>query len=142
MWHKKYMDLAKKISEWSKDPSTKVGTVIVSKEGQILAQGYNGFPRGIKDLKTRLNNRDIKLKYIVHAEMNAIYNSSFNGVSLKNATLYVYGLPVCHECAKGIIQVGISTVFIQKNKENVKWKDSCDLAKKIFKEANVKIIEI
>ena len=142
MWHRKYMDLAEKISEWSKDPSTKVGAVIVSKEGQILAQGYNGFPRKIKDLKTRLNNRNVKLDYIVHAEMNAIYNSSLSGVSLKNSTLYVYGLPVCHECSKGIIQVGVSTVVIEKNKENVKWKKSCDLAKEILKEASIKIIEI
>ena len=142
MWHEKYMEIAKKISEWSKDPSTKVGSVIVSKDGQILAQGYNGFPRKIKDLKTRLNNREVKLQYIVHAEMNAIYNSSLNGVSLKNSTLYVYGLHVCHECSKGIIQVGISTVVVQKNKSKVKWKESCDLAKKILYEAGVNIVEI
>ena len=74
--------------------------------------------------------------------MNAIYNSSLSGVSLKNSTLYVYGLPVCHECSKGIIQVGVSTVVIEKNKENVKWKKSCDLAKEILKEASIKIIEI
>lgn len=142
MWHNKYMGLAQNISEWSKDPGTKIGAIIVNQKGQILAQGYNGFPRKIKDLEKRLKNRELKLKYTVHAEMNAIYNSSFTGVSLCNSTLYVYGLPVCHECAKGIIQVGVSTVVIKKGITSLNWKESCDLALEMFKEANVKVLKI
>ena len=61
------------------------------------------FQRGIKDSEERLNNRERKYELVVHAEMNAIYNASLNGVSLKDSTLYVYGLPICDECAKGII---------------------------------------
>ena len=98
------MELARQISSWSKDPSKKIGAVVIGENGQVLAQGYNGFPRGVKDTEERYNNRETKYNYIVHAEMNAIYNASWNGVSLKDATIYIYGLPCCHECAKGIIQ--------------------------------------
>ena len=111
-WDQRYIDLAKQISTWSKDPSRKIGAVAVGSKGQILSQGYNGFPRGILDLPERYENREVKYKHVVHAEMNVIYNATFNGVSLDGASLFVYGLPVCNECAKGIIQVGIQRVLI------------------------------
>ena len=91
MWSDKYIKLAKEISTWSKDPSTKIGAVVVGADGQILSQGFNGFPRGIKDSEERLNNRERKYELVVHGEMNAIYNASLNGVSLKDSTIYVYG---------------------------------------------------
>ena len=94
-WNKRYAELAKQIAGWSKDPSRKIGAVAVGDKGQLLAQGYNGFPRGIKDTDERLNNREEKYKYVVHAEMNVIYNASHSGVSLDGADLYVYGLPIC-----------------------------------------------
>ena len=81
-WDRQYMDLAKCIAEWSKDPSTKIGAVAIGDKGQVLSQGYNGFPRGIEDSPERLHIREEKYKYIVHAEMNCIFNASFNGVSL------------------------------------------------------------
>ena len=79
-WDKRYLELARHISEWSKDPSTKIGAIAIGDHGQVLSQGYNGFPRGINDDTFRLTVREVKYKYIVHAEMNAIYNASFNGV--------------------------------------------------------------
>ena len=109
-WDKKYIDLAKHIATWSKDPSTKIGAVAIGEKGQVLAQGYNGFPRGIDDSYDRLFTRETKYKYVVHAEMNCIYNATYNGVSLQGATIYISGLPVCSECAKGLIQVGIQRV--------------------------------
>jgi len=90
-WDQRFLDLAKQISTWSKDPSKKVGAVAVGKNKEILAQGYNGFPRGINDSFTRLHDREEKYKYIVHAEMNVIYNACHNGVSLHGSTIYVYG---------------------------------------------------
>ena len=65
-WASKYKHLAKEISTWSKDPSTKVGAVVVGEHGQLLSQGYNGFPRGIKDSDERLNNRERKYELVVH----------------------------------------------------------------------------
>ena len=137
-WGDKYIHLAKEISTWSKDPSTKVGAVIIGEHGQLLSQGYNGFPRGIKDSDERLNNRERKYELIVHAEMNAIYNASLNGVSLKDSTLYVYGLPICNECAKCIIQVGIKKVVAMRPKKyNIAWEESINNARALFNEADV-----
>jgi dCMP deaminase len=140
-WHNRYLDLAKSMSSWSKDPNTKVGAVIIGDKGQILSQGYNGFPRGIQDTEERLNEREIKLSLIVHAEMNAIYNATYSGICLDNSTLYVYGLPICSECAKGIIQVGISKIvipseFVELRKE---WTESWHRSNKMFNEANIKV---
>ncbi len=137
-WGSRYTALAKHISTWSKDPSTQVGAVVVGEHGQILTQGYNGFPRGIKDSDERLNNRERKYDLVVHAEMNAIYNASLNGVSLADSTLYVYGLPVCNECAKGIIQCGIKKVIATRPTEyNGAWDKSIKGAEALFKEAEV-----
>ena len=111
-WKIRYLNLAREVSKWSKDPSMQIGAVAVGAKGQLLAQGYNGFPRGIADNPDRYDVREEKYKYIVHAEMNVIYNASYNGVSLDGAMLFVWGLPVCSECAKGIIQVGIQHIVM------------------------------
>lgn len=136
-WDIRYMALAKEVSTWSKDPSTQVGTVAVGSKGQVLSQGYNGFPRGINDDKSRLEVRETKYKYIVHAEMNCIFNATYNGISLDGSTLYVYGLPICSECAKGIIQVGVKQVIMPKMDVPDKWSESFKLTKSMFEETNV-----
>ena len=105
----------------------------------MLFRSYNGFPRGVNDIKKRLEDREEKLRYVVHAEMNCIYNASLTGVSLKGAELYVFGLPVCSECAKGVVQVGISRVnMCYPVAIDDKWRDSAQLSQKIFNEAGVK----
>ena len=112
-WDIRYLELAELVATWSKDPSSKIGAVAVGSKGEVLAQCYNGFPRGIHDLASRYTNREVKYKYVVHAEMNVIYNATYNGVSLDGSTIYVSGLPVCSDCAKGIIQVGIKRVVMK-----------------------------
>ena len=136
-WHWRYYDLAGEISKWSKDPSTKVGSVIVGNQGQVLSQGYNGFPRGLDDSEDLYNNREVKYDRTVHAEMNAIYNATRSGASLDNSTMYVYGLPICHECAKGIIQVGIRNVVMEYREVSKKWAHSCELAEQFFDDCGV-----
>lgn len=136
-WDKKYMAMAEHVAEWSKDPSTKIGAVAVNDKGQVLSTGYNGFPRGIEDSNERLSDRPTKYKYIVHAEMNAIFNATYNGVSLDNSTMYVAGLPCCSNCALGIIQVGVKHVVMQGDPENERWKESTDFSVKLFDEAGV-----
>jgi dCMP deaminase len=140
-WNARYLDLAKTISQWSKDPSSKIGAVAIGQKGQVLAQGYNGFPRGIIDLSERYQNRETKYKFVVHAEMNCIYNATYNGISLDSASLYVWGLPICSECAKGIIQVGIRQVFWGVDKEIPDtWIKSLEATTELLSEANVKLI--
>jgi len=136
-WAKRYLNLAKEISTWSKDPSTQIGAVIIGNKGQIVSQGYNGFPRGIKDSEERYNDREIKYKYTIHAEANAIYNSIHNNADVNGCSLYCYGLPICSECAKLIIQTGIKEVYVNSFVKS-NWKESCDLAIELFKESGIK----
>lgn len=143
-WNERYMQMAKEVSLWSKDPNTKVGAIAVGDKGQILSQGYNGFPRGIFDLPERLNDRETKYKYVVHAEMNVIYNATYSGVSLDGAKLYVYGLPVCSECAKGIIQVGVKEVYVSQECIDLRphWFESFQHTLDMFNEAGIKVFGV
>jgi dCMP deaminase len=139
-WDKRYMELAKAVASWSKDPSKKIGAVAIGSKGQVLAQGFNGFPRGIDDNDERLNDRETKYKYVVHAEMNLIYNATFNGISLDGSTVYVYGLPICSECAKGLIQVGVKQVVMCENSyqdADEKWMKSLELSVALLNESGI-----
>ena len=139
-WTKRYLCLAKEISTWSKDPSRKIGAVAVSDKGQVLATGYNGFPRAVEDSTERYESKELKSKYVVHAEMNCIYNATYNGTSLDGSNLYVWGLPPCSECAKGIIQVGIKEVFYSYDEQVPdKWLASLDTTVQMFHEAGIKL---
>ena len=75
-WDKRFLDLAKHIATWSKDPSTQVGCVVVGPDREIRSTGFNGLPRGIEDTDERLNNREIKYPMICHAEENAIMHAA------------------------------------------------------------------
>ena len=136
IWDKRFLAVAKEISTWSKDPSKKIGAIIV-KDKRILATGYNGFPKGIDDSLERYENREVKYELVVHAEMNAIYNAAANGISCKDATLYVYGLPVCSNCAKGIVQTGINRIVMDATDVPQRWIDSFDKTKDMFDEVGI-----
>lgn len=138
-WHVRFIEMAKLTSTWSKDPRTQVGALIVGENKQNIIPGYNGFPRHIED-NERLFDSKLKNAYMVHAEANAIYNCLYSGIATKGATLYVYGLSPCMECAKTIIQSGIKTIVSPKIDENSKWFDSMNNAKSLFEEANVNVI--
>lgn len=108
-----YMEFAKLAALKSKDPNTKVGAVLVN-DKRILSIGYNGPPRAFPDelLFSDTPQIDIKEKnnYMVHAELNAILNYGGSLQDFQGATLYVTVSP-CHECAKILIQLGISKVI-------------------------------
>jgi|TARA_Y200000002_G_scaffold148531_1_gene122731 dCMP deaminase len=136
-WDKRFMQMAKFVASWSKDPSTQVGAIAV-RNRTVIAQGYNGFPRGIGDTTTRLDNRTEKYKFMVHAEMNVIYNAAENGVSLKDSTVYVYGLPVCSECAKGLIQAGIKRIVTPYQTVPENWQVSTTASQSMFGEVGIR----
>ena len=136
-WDQRFLKLAEEVASWSKDPSRKIGAVAIGAKGQVLAQGYNGFPRGIDDSEERYNDRERKYELVVHAEMNVIYNATYSGVSLDGATLYVSGLPVCSDCAKGIVQVGIKHVIMRDMEIPDSWKDSWHKTQEMFNEASI-----
>jgi dCMP deaminase len=110
-WDRRFLELAKFFSTFSKDPSTQVGAVIVDQNKMVVGSGYNGFPRGVDDSPERYNDRELKYKLIVHAEQNAIINAGHRCIG---ATIYVYPAfgkpPLCSTCAKSVIQAGIRRV--------------------------------
>jgi len=136
-WADRYLRIAKEVSTWSKDDSTKVGAVIIGNKGQIVSQGYNGFPRGVDDDVKSYADREFKYNHVVHAEANCIYNAIHNNTTVRDCTIYVTGLPVCHECAKIIIQCGIAEVIIDTlPKPN--WTKSATISAKMLTDCGVK----
>lgn len=142
-WDERFLKLAEHVSEWSKDPSTKVGAVLVTGDHLVVGLGYNGFPRGVDDSAERLNNRELKYQFVVHAEQNAILMAKEKA---KGATLYVtpsFAIPcVCHECAKAAIQAGVKEVVGWKPTPEAaerakRWYGSLEAAKTMCDEAGV-----
>lgn len=141
-WNKRFIDLCNHIAQWSKDKSTKVGTVIVDSDKRILSVGYNGFPTGVDDdIETR-HERPAKYMYTEHAERNAIFTASRIGVSLVNATLYCNYFP-CPDCTRAIIQSGIKTVYYEKLSVNSGTNNEhINASMEMFNEANVEYEQI
>lgn len=138
------MELALLIATWSKDPSTRVGAVVVGPDKEIRGTGYNGFPRGIDDDIAARWERPIKYNFIEHAERNCIYNASLYGVSLRGCSLYI-SYPPCTECARAIIQSGIKEVFYMNPMAGANipgWRDSVRLSFDMFDEAGIKHAEL
>ena len=133
-WDNRFLDMAKLVSTWSKDPSTKVGAVIVDPSNRLVSVGYNGFPKHIID-NERLLDREKKYDIIVHAEVNAIL---FANKKVNGCTLYTWPFQPCPRCAGLIIQSGISRVVSIRNR-NPRWVDDFITAKQLLLEASVKL---
>ena len=138
-WDKRFLDLATHISSWSKDPSTKVGCVVVGEDREIRSTGFNGFPRGIKDDEERLADREQKYPLICHAEENAIMHAARTGISLKGNTAYVTW-PPCSRCTRSLIQAGVSEVVYPADIDIPdRWQDDFATASAMMEEAGVKV---
>tara|TARA_B100001142_G_C13989038_1_gene521956 strand:+ start:142 stop:582 length:441 start_codon:yes stop_codon:yes gene_type:complete len=136
-WDLRFVELAKHISQWSKDPSTKVGCVVVGEDREIRSTGFNGFPRGISDDAERLKNREMKYPLICHAEENAIMHAARIGVSLKGSTAYVTW-PPCSRCARSLIQAGIKEVVYSEEEEiPERWIEDFTISCEMLTEAGV-----
>lgn len=133
-WDKRYIDMAKLVASWSKDPSTQCGAVIVNADNEIISVGFNGFPKSVADTDQRLNNRELKYAITLHAERNAIL---FAKQSLKDCTLYTFPMQCCSECAAMAIQSGIKR-HISLSYQPERWQKSFELANEMFNEAQVK----
>lgn len=134
-WDHRFLEMARLVATWSKDPSTQVGVVIVDEMRHVKATGYNGFPRGIEDSGERLCNREVKYQYVVHAELNALLQA---GHSARGATLYLFGMGCsCSNCAKHIIQAGIKEIVSYKGEWPAHWLRDLTLSWEMLKEAGV-----
>ncbi len=137
-WDQRFLQLAHHIATWSKDPSTKVGAIAVGPNREIRAQGYNGFPRGVLDSPERYNNRQLKYRYVVHAELNVCLHAARTGVSLEGCDLYVT-LPPCSTCAGALVQVGFKNVIAPVQEIPERWAKDLQLASDILSEASIRI---
>ncbi len=136
-WDRRFIDLALHISDWSKDPSTKVGCVVVGADREIRSTGFNGFPRGIEDSIERLEDREMKYPLICHAEENAIMHAARIGISLKDCVAYVTW-PPCTRCARSLIQAGVVEVVFPKDIEiPERWVEDFERSLSMMKEAGV-----
>lgn len=131
--------LANEIATWSKDPSTQVGSVIVSPDRHPISWGYNGFPGGVNDSPDRLNDRQTKYKLTLHAERNAMI---FAGRPLAGATLYVWPLSPCSQCAIEIAQRKIARVVSVTVSGALaeRFAEDHRLAREVFEEAGVELV--
>jgi dCMP deaminase len=151
-WDRHFLGMALYHSQLSKDPSTRVGSVIVGPDREILSAGFNGFPRGIADTHERLYDRETKLKLVVHAEMNALLAGARTGMRLKGCTLYLactdqsgitWGGPPCTRCTVEIIQVGISEIVSYPIKAvPSRWHDDIAFAHGLIQEAGITYREL
>ena len=139
-----YMCLAEDISLRSEDPHTKVGSCIVSEDGEILSIGINSKPKEWtgkfpweRDIE-KLGEENTKYPYVIHSEANALNNYDGPKSKLKNATIYVTLFP-CNECAKKIVEAGIKRVVYKSDK----YKDTKDnmLSKLLLTACNIEYIQ-
>ena len=135
----KFIPTAQAAASYSKDPSTKVGAIAIDDDYNIRAQGYNGFPRGVHDTESRLNDREQKYPRIVHAEANLVAMAARSGVSLQGCSVLLTSLHPCSSCAGLLIQAGIKRVFAPHVSENTRWDASSAVALEMFNEAGVAV---
>lgn len=134
-WDERFLKLAEEVATWSKDPSTQVGCVIVDPDTlRIMGLGFNGFPRGMCDHKELYEDRETKYSRTIHAEVNAVLNSS----RTEDCTAYVTA-PPCTNCALVLIQSGIVRVVARRPTSDLleRWADSIEKTKGFFAEVEV-----
>ena len=138
-WDEYFINIAEQVKLKSKDKRTQIGVVIVGKDNEIVSTGYNSFPRGIVDDSDERQERPEKYFWFEHAERNAIYNAARIGVSTLGTTMYMTCGMSCSDCARAIINSGISKIVLRKGKgaKGDKWNESSIRSIQMFKEAGV-----
>lgn len=136
-WDRRFLDLAEVISTWSKDPSTKVGAVIADDQNRVLSVGYNGPAPGVDDAYAVLGEREVKIKCVIHAEVNAITHS--NIANLMGATMYCTHLP-CPNCASLMISKRISRVVVFDTDVEMAKRWNWDISAKLLEGVGIKTL--
>jgi dCMP deaminase len=142
-WEEYFRRIAHQVRLKSKDIHTQIGAVIVGTDNEIVSTGYNSFPRGINDEVTSRQERPEKYYWFEHAERNAIYNAARIGVSTKGCTMYLTcGIP-CADCARGIINAGITTIICEPyptfGASSTLWEEHAKRSLIMFEESGVEI---
>lgn len=133
-WKDRFIGLAKTVAQWSKDLNTKVGAVAVSKDKAVLETGFNGIPRGVRDLPERLE-RPAKYIWTAHAEENLVTHAARK--ALAGSTVFVTHC-CCNACARMLINAGVAEVVVGEGKTSMP-PEFFEAAKTMFEEAGVKV---
>lgn len=134
-WRLRFLKIAEEVSGWSKDPSTKVGAVVVSQDRKKIAVGYNGPARSLNDKKWLDGDRGKRLSVTLHAELNALLSAPFDP---SGCWLFVYGAFPCTQCASVIVQREIVSVVCYKEQMLERW--SPKLSMEILNEGGVNVV--
>jgi dCMP deaminase len=150
-WDEYFIKIMYMVAEKSKDTKTKVGALIV-KDKRIISTGYNGLCRGVNDNIAGRYERPTKYSWFEHGERNAIFAAARHGIATEGTIMYTNGVP-CIDCARAVIQAGITKVIVHKAYEDMsasaarqkcdqsQWKGHNDVSLTMFKEAGV-IVEV
>ena len=139
-WDFRFLQMAKLISSWSKDPSTQTGAVIVRPNRTVAGVGFNGFPQAMPDTEDNYANRDEKYSRIVHCEINALLFSSGGVVG---STLYTWPFLSCDRCCVQMAQAGIVRFVAPSptQDQDDRWGAAFERVRKYCKEMNIEVLE-
>lgn len=141
-WDRRFFDLCVLVGSWSEDESRRVGCVVVGGANEVRAIGFNGIPRGVRgDVSLRHSRAEgEKYYWFEHAERNAIFNAARTGISIADCKMYV-GLHPCADCARAIIQSGVTSVNTYLPPTNdPTFSRSYQVADEMFREAGVQLL--
>lgn len=135
-WHRRFMELAHVVSGWSKDPTTRVGAVLV-KDNHVISTGYNGLPPGFDDSLVHLS-REFKVKHTIHAERNAIDHARR---PVSGSVMYVTA-PPCSACADYMAEKGIAVVYMEEIDEAFKERWNFEDSLAVLSNNNIPLITL
>lgn len=141
-WDRRFLSLAREIAGWSKDPRTRCGAVIVDTDRRIVATGYNGFPRGMRDDDRLYADSASKYSRIIHCEMNALLFAA-DRRALVGATLYTWPMLSCDRCCAHAIQAGIKRLVAPNPdpRNTERWREAMERTRAYCDEAGVQVYE-
>jgi dCMP deaminase len=137
-WPMRFLDVARLVASWSKDPSTKVGAVATDPNTRkLLETGYNGLPRGVTDRADRME-RPAKYLWTAHAEANLVAHAARSRLEGADVTVTHY---CCADCTKLLINAGVRRVFVGDGQTSMP-QEQFDTARQMFLEAGVEVISV
>ena len=136
-WRDRFLEMATLVGSWSKDNSSRVGSVITDQRNRVVSLGYNGPPHGVEDAEM---SREEKLRRTIHAEANALLHSKQD---LEGCTVYVTH-PPCAQCTAKLIQAGIKTIHYYEGRHDFveRWKEDLDSSEAMMTEAGVQFFKV
>lgn len=137
-WDHRFLDLAKIVASWSKDPSTKCGAVLVRSDLTVYSVGFNGFPRYMNDAQEHLDNREEKYSRVIHAEMNALLHGKGDAGTFD---LFTWPFLPCERCFVHMVQAGVERVVAPINKEP-RWEAALAKTRQYGLEMMIDVVEL